>query len=125
MQGIFYGQNYQDEPLVSNKSNKQFKSKNLELQRLAKSIEKIETEYKPFHSNISKNEQEAFQKIITIKDIIIKPTNKGGGLVLMDKTYSRDHLVNKEHLHSNVYKEVSLDSDKNVYVYVTFISWKT
>ena len=72
MQEIFYGQDYQDESLVSNKSNKQFKSKDLELQHLVKSIENIETEYKPFNSNISKDEQEALQKLITNKDIIIK-----------------------------------------------------
>ena len=34
----------------------------------------------------------------------------------MDKTYYCDHLINKEHLHSNVYKEVPLDSDKKVYI---------
>ena len=105
----------QDESLLSNKSNKQFKSKDLELQHLVKSIENIETEYKPFNSNISKDEQEALQKLITNKDIIIKPTDKGGDLVLMDETYYREHLVNKEHLHSKVYKEVPLDSDKKVY----------
>ena len=53
MQEIFYGQDYQDESLVSNKSknqfkskdlvvsnksNKQFKSKDLELQHLVKSF---------------------------------------------------------------------------------------
>ena len=32
----------------------------------------------------------------------------------MDKTYYRDHLVNKEHLNSKVYKEGQLDSDKKV-----------
>ena len=42
----------------------------------------------------------------------------------MDKTYYRDHLVNKEHLHSNVYKEVPLDSDEKRLQTVTFISWK-
>ena len=85
------------------------------LQHLVKSIENIETECIPFNSNISKDEQEAFQKLITNKDIIIKPTDKGGCLVLMDKTYYRDHLLNKEHLHSKVYKEVLLDLDKTVY----------
>ena len=32
MEEIFYDQGYQDELLVSNKSNRQFKSKDLELQ---------------------------------------------------------------------------------------------
>ena len=35
----------------------------------------------------------------------------------MDKAYYRDHLVNKERLHSKVYKEVLLDLEKNVYSY--------
>ena len=115
MQEIFYGQDYQDESLVSNKSNKQFKSKDLELQHLVKSIENIETEYKPFNSKISKDEQEALPKLIRNKDIITKLTDKGRGLVLMDKTYYHDHLVNKELLNSKVYKEIPLDLDKKVY----------
>ena len=117
MQEIFYGQDYPDESLVSNKSNKQFKSKDLELQHLVKSIENIETEYKPFNSKILKDEQEALPKLITNKDIITKPTDKGESLVLMDKTYLHDHLVNKEHLNSKVYREIPLDLDKKVYSY--------
>ena len=35
---------------------------------------------------------------MTKKDIMVEPTDKDGGLVLMDKIYYRDHLVNKEHL---------------------------
>ena len=115
MQEIFNGKDHQDESLVSNKSNKQVKSKDLELQHLVKYIDNIETEYKPFNSNISKDEQEALQKLITNKDIIIKPTDKGGGLALMDKTYYHDHLFSKEHLYSKVYNEVPLDSDKKNY----------
>ena len=124
MQEIFYVQDYQDEQLVSNKSNKQLKSKDLELQHLVKSIESIETEYKPFNPNISKEEQEALKKLITSKNIIIKPKDKDGGLVLMDKSHYCDHLVNKEHLHSNIYKEVPLDSNKKSLQTVTFISPK-
>ena len=60
---------------------------------------------------------EALQKLITNKDIIIKPKSKDGGLVLMDKAYYRDHLVNKERLHSKVDKEVPLDLEKKVYCY--------
>ena len=119
-QEIFYGRNYRDESLVSNRSIKQFKSKYLELQNLVKFTENIETEYKPFNSNTSKDEQGALKKLIINKDIIIKPTDKRGGLVLMDKTYYHGHLVDKECLHSNVYKEVPLDSDKKVYKQLLF-----
>ena len=85
------------------------------MQHLVKSIESIETEYKPLNPNISKEEQEALKKLITSKNIIIKPTDKDGGLILMDKSHYCDHLVNKEHLHSNIYQEVPLDSNKKVY----------
>ena len=43
MQEIFNGQDYQNELLVCNKSNKQVKSKDLELQHLVKYIDNIET----------------------------------------------------------------------------------
>ena len=92
IQAIFYGQGYQDESLVSNKSNKQSRSKDSELHNLVKSIENIKTLYKPFSSNISKDEQEALQNLITNKDIIIKPTDKDGGLGFMDKAYYRHYL---------------------------------
>ena len=65
MEEIFYGQDNQDKSLVTNKPKKQFKSKDLELEHLVKSIENIETEYKSFNSNISTEEQEALQKLIT------------------------------------------------------------
>ena len=42
----------------------------------------------------------------------------------MDKTYYRDHIVNKDHLHSKVYNEIPLDSDKKKLQAVTVISWK-
>ena len=46
-------------------------------------------------------------------DITMKPTDKGGGLVLMDKSYYWHSLVIKGYLGSNVYHKVPLDSDKN------------
>ena len=65
MEKIFYDQDNQDRSFVTNKSKKQLKSKDLEFEHLVKSIENIETEYKSFNSNISTEEQEALQKLIT------------------------------------------------------------
>ena len=48
-------------------------------------------------------------------DLIIKSKYKVYGLVLMDKSYYWDSLVIKEHLDSNVYQEVPLESDKKVF----------
>ena len=46
-------------------------------------------------------------------DNILKPTDKGDSLVLMDQLYYRDSLVIRGHLDSNFYQEAPLDSDKN------------
>ena len=100
---------------IYNKSNKQFKTKDLELKRIVKEIENIETEFKSFTSNISNEEQNAFENLLNNPGIKMKTTDKGGGLVLMDKSYYRDSLVIKGDLDSNVYQEVTLDSDKKVF----------
>ena len=103
---------FNDESIVYNKSNKQFKTKDLQLEHIVKEIENIETECKSFTSNITNEEQNILKNLMNNPDIITKLTDKGGGLVLMDKLYYRDSLVIKEHLDSNVYQEVPLDSDK-------------
>ena len=48
------------------------------------------------------------------QDIVFKVADKGGGWVIMDKNYYWDKIV-KVHLLSNVYKKVSIDSDKKVF----------
>ena len=45
---------------------------------------------------------------------MLKTADKGGGWVIMEKYYYRDKIV-KEQLLSNVYKDVSLRSDKQVF----------
>ena len=92
---ILHEKEFNDESIVYNKSNKQFKTKDLELEHIVKEIENIETEYKSFTSNITNEEQSALKNLMNNPDIIMKPTDKGGGLVLMDKSYHRDSLVIK------------------------------
>ena len=55
------------------------------------------------------------KNLINNPDVIMKPTDKGGGLGLVDKSYYRDPLIIKGHLDSDVYQEVPLDSDKKVF----------
>ena len=74
-----------------------------------------ETEYKYFTSNITNEEQNALKNLMNNLDLTIKPADKGGGLVLMDKSYYWDSLVIKGNLDSNVYQEVPLDSYKKVF----------
>ena len=63
------------------------------------------------------NQDIAFQTAQSLKgnqDILFKTADKAGGWVKMDKNYYQYKIV-KEHLLSNVYKEVSIDSDKKVF----------
>ena len=50
-------------------------------------MENINTKYKPFTSNISREEQNVLKDLMNNSDIILKPTDKGSGLVLMHKSY--------------------------------------
>ena len=50
----------------------------------------------------------AMQTLKENQDRVFKTEDKGGGWVIMDKNYYRDKIV-KEHLLSNVYKELSID----------------
>ena len=67
-----------------------------------------------YKSNFTQEEYSALQFLKGNQDIVFKTADKGGGWVIMDKNYYRDKIV-KEHLLSNVYKEVSIDSDKKVF----------
>ena len=66
---------------------KQFKTKDLEQEHIVKKVENIETEHKSFTSNISNEKQTALKDLMNNPDIILKPTDKRGGLVLLDKSY--------------------------------------
>ena len=103
MEKILHRKKIHDESIVDNKSNKHFKTKDLELEHIVQEIENLETEYKSFTSNISNEEQKCLERPNNNPDIILKPTDKGGGLVLMYKSYYQDSLVIKGHLDSNVY----------------------
>ena len=109
---IFHKKEFNEESIVCNKSNKQIKTKDLELEHIVKEIKNIEAEYKSFTFNILNEKPNAMKHLMNNPDIVFKPTDKGGGLVLMDKTYYRDSLVIKGHLDINVYQDVPLDSDK-------------
>ena len=66
---------------------KQSKTKDLEQEHIVKEVENIETEYKSFTSNISNEKQTALKDLMNNPDIILKRTDKRGGLVLLDKSY--------------------------------------
>ena len=80
LEEILRGKEFSHKSIVYNKSNKQFKAKDLELEHIVKETENIETEYKSFTPNISNEKQNASKNLMNNPDIIMKPTVKGGGL---------------------------------------------
>ena len=80
LEEILRGKEFSHKSIVYNKSNKQFKAKDLELEHIVKETENIETEYKSFTPNISNEKQNASKNLMNNPDIIMKPTDKGGGL---------------------------------------------
>ena len=66
---------------------KQLKTKDLEQEHIDKEVENIEAEYKSFNSNISNEKQTALKDLMNNPDLILKPTDKRGDLVLLDKSY--------------------------------------
>ena len=66
---------------------KQLKTKDLEQEHIVKEVENIEAEYKSFNSNISNEKQTALKDLMNNPDLILKPTDKRGDLVLLDKSY--------------------------------------
>ena len=114
MKEVFYEKEYEDESVVRNKSTKTFQTKNEELSLIVNEIENLTPNLLNFKNNFTKKEYSALQSLKENQDIVFKTADKGGGWVIMDKNYYREKIV-KDHLLSNVYKEVSLDSDKKVF----------
>ena len=85
LEEIFYEKEFNYKSIVFNKSNIQFKTKDLELENIVKEIENTETEYKFFTPSISNEEQNALKDLMNNTDIILKPAEKWVGLVLMEQ----------------------------------------
>ena len=77
-------------------------------------IENLTQELISYKSNFTQEEYYALQSLKGNQDIVFKRADKRDWWVIMDKKYYRDQTV-KENLLSNIYKEVSIDSDKKVF----------
>ena len=115
MKEIFNDIFYEDESIVRNncKKKKETKkeTKSSELSLIIKEIETLTPNVISYKSNFTQEEYSALQSSKENLDIVFKTADERGGWIIMDKNYHRDKIV-KEHLLSNVYKVVSIDSDK-------------
>ena len=111
MREIFNDTEYEDESIVRNKSTRNQETRSGELSLVINEIENSTPNVIICKSNFTQEEYFALQSLKGNQDIVFKTADEGGGWVIMDKNYYWDKTV-KEHLLSNVNKEVSIDSDK-------------
>ena len=109
-----YEDEYEDESVLRNKSIRNFETKSKELSSIINETENLPANIISYKSNFTQEEYSALPSLKENQDIVFKTADKGGGWVTMDKNYYGDKKV-REHLLSNVYKEVSIDSDKKVF----------
>ena len=114
IKGIFNDTEYEDESIVRNESTRNFESKSRELLLIINEIENLTPNVISYKSNFTQEEYSVLQYLKGNQDIVFKTADKGGGWVIMDKNYYWVKTV-KEHLLSNVYKEVSVYIDKKVF----------
>ena len=110
----FWNSTYVNDCLVKNKTTGPIQSKNEEFNHIIEKIENLSPNPIRRKSNISSKEKEALNQLTTYKDIIIKKADKGGMFVILDTDFYRDKLVLKDHLHTNTYETVPLNTDKKV-----------
>ena len=63
--------------------------------------------------NLSQEERTALKELMENDDIIIKPADKGGCLVIMNKSFYRDKMVIQDHLNSDTYEKSDVASDSH------------
>ena len=92
----------------------QQETKSRELSLVINEIEILTPNLISYESNFTQQEYSALQSFKGNQDIVYKTADKGGGWVIMNKNYYRNKIV-KQHLFSNIYKEVSINSNKKVF----------
>ena len=111
---IFWNKENVDDSLRRKKSTKPINNQNDELNNLVRNIELLEPDNIALQDNLSKDERVALVELINNKDIIITPADKGSSIVIMNTDYYRDKLVMSDHLNSNAYEKVEINSDTEI-----------
>ena len=96
---------------MKGKSKTEIPTNNMELYQLVKNIENLEPEKISPEDNLTPGERKAISDLSKNNDIVIKPADKGSSIVIMNADYYRDKIVLGDHLLTNSYQMVDLNSD--------------
>ncbi|XP_062836681.1 uncharacterized protein LOC134298951 [Anolis carolinensis] len=110
---------------ISNTTTDPFKPKstfcpstdNIYIKCFEKAVErdfnKLTTRRQPYHSNLSELERTTLVKLSNLKEVVWKPADKGGAIVLLNK---RDYIkeVNLQLSNSKFYQPIATDPTKHI-----------
>ena len=108
---VFFDSPNDDESIVRKSSQKEIASEDKELSDIIRLMDRIEPVSRNTALNLSRAEQTALTELMNNDEIIIKPADKGGCLVIMDKDFYRDKLVIQDHLSTDTYQQSDSNSD--------------
>ena len=114
IQDVFFDQQNSDTSIRRNKSNRPIYTPNQEINNVCNLIELLQPQRSNVKDNLTTDERIALDELTSNNDLIIKPADKSGNFVLLDKIYYRDKLVLQGHLESDTYEKVSNNEDNNV-----------
>ena len=109
----FHDEEYEDDSLCRNKSTKQIRIHDDELNQILKKIESVEPTPKQTSDNLSEIERKALRELMDDNNLVIKEADKGGALIIMNNEFYKNKLVLKDHLsNTDTYKKIPPDADK-------------
>ncbi len=111
---VFHNKENADISLHRNKSNRTIHTQNSEINQICDFIELLKPEYINMRDNLTEEERVALNELSNNDNIVLKPADKSGNFIIMDKAFYRDKLVLNDHLNTENYKKVDQNEDLNV-----------
>ena len=107
---------FDDNSLCRQKSKHNVNVEDEEMKRIIREIEKTDSAKHKTKQNLTNAERAALLELKENEDIVIKEADKGGVLVLMEKSFYRDKMIMQDHLtDETTYQEVPVDSDAKTF----------
>lgn len=108
----FHNADFEDASLCRNKSDKSINVRDGEMNEIIRKIQNIEPEGATMEDNLTREERNALEELQNENNVVIKEADKGGALVIMDRTFYENKLVLGDHLHdASTYVKVADNAD--------------
>ena len=109
----YHDVNFQDDSLCRNRSSKSIICKDEELKQVIQTIENLEPEKTSQKVNLIPEERRSLQELQNDDRVVIKETDKGGALVIMNRDFYDNKLVGDHLNDTSTYTNVA-ENDDNI-----------